>query len=157
MNAEQALVMHFNISNRWGGLNQWGRVKRKDHHLLQKNLVVTFIDFSSLICYRTHTILDIAWGKDGYEKKLKNSIDVNIFDVLFWCDFQHPERSSASLLNSTTLIIPHKNTLIEIEPHLFLTKTANWGSIVLKVFLVYMYDVILVQPLKILISTAAIN
>ena len=43
-----------------GGLNQWGRVKRKDHHLLQKNLVVTFIDFSSLICYRTHTILDIA-------------------------------------------------------------------------------------------------
>ena len=24
-----------------------------------------------------------------------------------------------------TLIIPHKNTLIEIEPHLFLTKTAN--------------------------------
>ena len=24
-----------------------------------------------------------------------------------------------------TLIIPHKNTLIEIEPHLFMTKTAN--------------------------------
>ena len=45
----------------------------------------------------------------------------------------------------TTLIIPHKNTRIEIEPHLFLAKTANWGSITLKVFLVYMYDVILVQ------------
>ena len=56
-----------------------------------------------------------------------------------------------------TLIIPHKNTLIEIEPHLFLTKTANSGSIVLKVFLVYMYDVILVQPMNILSSTAAIN
>ena len=57
----------------------------------------------------------------------------------------------------STLIISHKNTLIEIEPHLFLIKTANWGSIVLKVFLVYMYDVILLQPMKILSSTAAIN
>ena len=56
-----------------------------------------------------------------------------------------------------TLIIPHKNTLIEIEPDLFLTKTVNWGSIVLKVFLVYMYDVFLVKPMKILNSTAAIN
>ena len=56
-----------------------------------------------------------------------------------------------------TLIIPHKNTLIEIKPHLFLTKTANWGSIVLKGFFIYMYDVVLVQPMKILSSTAAIN
>ena len=60
----------------------------------------------------------------------------------------------------------YKKTLIENEPHSFLTKTANWGSIVLKVFLVYtyesallvyMYDVIIVQPVKILIFIAAIN
>ena len=66
----------------------------------------------------------------------------------------------ASTTNITiwyTLIFFYKNTLIEIEPQLFLTKTANWVSIVLKVFLVYMYDVIIVQPMKILSSIAAIN
>ena len=57
----------------------------------------------------------------------------------------------------TTLIILHKNTLIEIEPHLFFTKTANSDSIVLKVFLVYTYDVIIVQSMRIQSSTAAIN
>ena len=37
------------------------------------------------------------------------------------------ERSEASIeeIKFHTLIISHKNTLIEIEPHLFLMKTAN--------------------------------
>ena len=65
--------------------------------------------------------------------------------------------ASETLYGWNTLIIAQKNTFIEIEPHLFLLKTANWGSIILKVFLVYKYDVFLVQPIKILSSTAAIN
>ena len=70
---------------------------------------------------------------------------------------QNSKNKLHKLLVFVTLIIPHKNTLIEIEPHLFLTKTANWGSNILKVSLVYMYDVNLVQFLKILNSTAVIN
>ena len=61
------------------------------------------------------------------------------------------------IIPEVTLIILDKNTLIEIGPHLFLTKIANWVSIVLKVFLVYMYDVIIIQPMRILSFTAAIN
>ena len=57
--------------------------------------------------------------------------------------------------NANTLDIFCQNKLIEIEPNLYLTNTANWVSIVLKVFLVYMYDVIIVQSMNILGSTAA--
>ena len=73
--------------------------------------------------------------------------------------YKKSELSSASNNNwicRNTLIILYKNTLIGIEPRLFLTKTALCVSIVLKVFLLYMYDVIIDQPVKILKSTAAI-
>ena len=72
--------------------------------------------------------------------------DINFWHCYFWrvksvgggggVNRKYPKLAMKMNLNDT-LIIPHKNTLIEIEPHLFSTKTANWGSIVLKVFLVY--------------------
>ena len=48
-----------------------------------------------------------------------------------------------------TLIIFYRNTHIGIESQLFLTKTANWVSIVLKMFLVYVYDIIIAQHVKV--------
>ena len=53
---------------------------------------------------------------------LEEIVELTIF---FWQMVTDVEDSHRNLAVLDTLIIPHKNTLIKIEPHLFLTKTAN--------------------------------